>query len=127
MPPTDTNNSSLTLPPIDTSNANSQKQSPLVGRISAEIRNHILDLALTTHPSKQEPFEEGAYHCRPGFRYTDVKFDTALLRTCRRIYEKHASSHARTKCKLLGASTATLCIPQRTLRDIVEATLFIHG
>lgn len=73
MPPTDANNSSLALPPIDTSNANPQKQSPLVGRISAEIRNHIFDLALTAYPSKQEPFKEGAYHCRPGFRYADVK------------------------------------------------------
>lgn len=73
MPPTDANNSSLALPPIDTSNANPQKQSSLVGRISAEIRNHIFDLALTAYPSKQEPFEEGAYHCRPEFRYADVK------------------------------------------------------
>lgn len=75
MPPTDTNNSSLALPPIDTSNANPQKQSPLVGRISAEIRNHIFDLALTAYPNKQEPFKEGTYHCRPGFRYADVQIE----------------------------------------------------
>ena len=76
------------MPPIDTTNANPQKESPLFGRIPGEIRDRIFDLALTAYYGKLKPFEKNAYHYRPGFRYADRKFDTALLRTCRRIYQE---------------------------------------
>lgn len=85
---TDTSNVNLTATPIDTSNANSQEDSPLFGRIPGEIRDHIFDLALTAYSGKQEPFEKNAYYYRPGFRYADQRLDTALLRTCRRIYQE---------------------------------------
>ena len=100
MPPIDTSNAShMTVPivtsidnlqvaSIDTSNANPQKECPLFGRIPGEIRDHIFDLALTAYPGRQEPFEKNAYYYRPGFRYADQKLDTALLRTCRRIYQE---------------------------------------
>ena len=83
---TPTTDKSLPKPPIDTSSAKSQDQSPLFGVIPGEIRNRIFDLALTAYPGKQEPFEKSVYYCRPGFRYADMKIDTALLRTCRRAY-----------------------------------------
>ena len=84
----DTNNADITAASIDTSNANPQKESPLFARIPGEIRDHIFDLALTAYSGKQEPFAKDSYYYRPGFRYADQKLDTALLRTCRRIYQE---------------------------------------
>lgn len=72
--------------PIDTSNANQQKECPLFCWIPAELRNEIFHLALTAYPGKQVPYDKRAYRCRPGFLYADVRIDTALLRTCRRVY-----------------------------------------
>lgn len=88
MPPNDTSFVSPTVAPINTSSTNPQKESPLFARIPGEIRDHIFDLALTAYPGKQEPFEKNAYYYRPGFRYADQRLDTALLRTCRRIYQE---------------------------------------
>ena len=88
MPLTGTRNISLTIPLIDTSDVNPQKQSILFGRVPGETRNQIFDLAFTAYPGKQKPFEKSAYYCRPGFRYADLKIDTALLRTCRRVYQE---------------------------------------
>lgn len=84
----DTNNADITAASIDTSNANPQKESPLFARVPGEIRDHIFDLALTAYSGKQEPFAKDSYYYRPGFRYADQKLDTALLRTCRRIYQE---------------------------------------
>ena len=83
-----TSNTGLTssAAPINTSNANPQKECPLFGRIPGELRNEIFNLALTAYPGKQVPYDKRAWHCRPGFRYADVRIDTALLRTCRRVY-----------------------------------------
>ena len=83
-----TSSANHTEAPIDTSNPNPQQESPLFARIPGEIRDRIFDLALTAYPGKQEPFEKNAYYYRPGFRYADQKLDTALLRTCRRIYQE---------------------------------------
>ena len=74
--------------PFDTSDVNSQQDSPLFGWIPKEIRDQIFDLALTAYPGKQRPFKKNAYYYRPGFRYADQKVDTALLRTCRCIYQE---------------------------------------
>ena len=83
-----TNNAHVTEAPIDTNDANPQKESPLFYRVPGEIRDHIFDLALTAYSGKQEPFAKDSYYYRPGFRYADQKLDTALLRTCRRIYQE---------------------------------------
>ncbi len=88
MSPADSSNVNLTMASIDTSNANPQKGSPLFTRIPGEIRDHIFDLALTAYSGKKEPFAKDSYYYRPGFRYADQKLDTALLRTCRRIYQE---------------------------------------
>lgn len=88
MAPIDTSNANLKATSIDTSNANPQKESPLFTRVPGEIRDHIFDLALTAYSGKQEPFAKDSYYYRPGFRYADQKLDTALLRTCRRIYQE---------------------------------------
>ena len=73
---------------INTTNANPQKECPLFGRIPGELRNEIFRLALTAYPGKQIPYDKSAYRCRPGFRYAGMRIDTALLRTCRRIYRE---------------------------------------
>ena len=88
MPPTSTSSTSLNKPPIDTSNANPQQKCLLFAGIPGEIRNHIFELALAANSGKREPFEKTSYDCRPGFRYADQKIDTALLCTCRRIYQE---------------------------------------
>lgn len=86
--PINTHNTNSIVDQIDTTDALPQQQSPLFGRIPGEIRDQIFDLALTAYPGKQEPFEKNAYYYRPGFRYADQRLDTALLRTCRRIYQE---------------------------------------
>ena len=86
--PADSSTANPTVASINTSNANPQKESPLFARIPGEIRDHIFDLALTAYSGKQEPFAKNSYYYRPGFRYADQKLDTALLRTCRRIYQE---------------------------------------
>lgn len=73
---------------VDTSNANPQQGCPLFGRIPAELRNEIFNLALTVYTGKQVPYEKSSYRCRPGFLYADVRIDTALLCTCRRVYKE---------------------------------------
>lgn len=83
-----TSNADITAAPMNTSDANPQEESPLFARIPGEIRDHIFDLALTAYSGKQEPFAKNSYSYRPGFRYADQKIDTALLRTCRRIYQE---------------------------------------
>ena len=72
--------------PIDTSNANPQNECPLFRRIPGELRNEIFRLALTAYSGKQVPYDNTSCRCRPGFRYADVRIDTALLRTCRLVY-----------------------------------------
>ncbi len=86
--PTNSYNTSHMKLLLDTSNTEPQTQSSLFSRIPGEIRNHIFDLALTAYPGKQEPLYKNAYYCRPGFRYADMKIDTALLLTCRRAYRE---------------------------------------
>lgn len=83
-----TSSANPTVASIDTSNANPQEESPLFARVPGEIRDQIFDLALTAYSGKQEPFAKDSYYYRPGFRYADQKLDTALLRTCRRIYHE---------------------------------------
>jgi len=80
---------------IDISCANQQAASPLFNRTPAEIRHCIFNLAVTTYNGKKEPFAQNKYYYRPCFRYGDQKMGTALLQTCRRIYQETQSLPAR--------------------------------
>ena len=71
-----------------------QLASPLFNRLPAEIRNQIYRLVLQAYDDKSRPFPTDAFYYRPGFRYV-LKIDTALLRTCRRVY---AEAHGLLKC-----------------------------
>ena len=68
----------------------SQTESPLFGRIPAEIRTQIFRQALTAHYDKSRPFPPTACFYRPGHRYA-LKTDTNLLLTCRRVYNETAA------------------------------------
>ena len=64
-----------------------QLQSPLFGKLPAEIRNRIYILATTAYPDEEKhyPFQKWQY--RPDLPY-QLRIDTALLLTCRRAYEE---------------------------------------
>ncbi|MCJ1452107.1 hypothetical protein MMC28_002448 [Mycoblastus sanguinarius] len=89
------------MPCFEGDNASSQEGSPLFNRIPGEIRNRIFELAVTISIDKQESFPRHGFYYRPGFRYPNRKLDTALLSTCRRVYqETHflpAQSYVRVK------------------------------
>lgn len=74
--------------PLDMSKINPQTASPLFNRIPAEIRNHIFFYAVTLHTDKKEAYPRNAFYYRPHFRYKYQELQTALLRTCRRIYQE---------------------------------------
>ncbi|KAI4180343.1 MAG: hypothetical protein L6R41_007289 [Letrouitia leprolyta] len=64
---------------------NSQSQSPLFYLVPPEVRNQIFQLALTAYEDPTRKYRPNAYHYRPDFTCAR-RIDTALLRTCRRIY-----------------------------------------
>jgi hypothetical protein len=69
---------------ISVSDCNLQNQSPLFTTIPPEIRNQIFGLTLEEQDGK-DAIAPQEYWYRPD--YTHYRFiDTALLRTCRRIY-----------------------------------------
>ena len=65
-----------------------QENCPLFSRIPGEIRDRIFQFAVTEHAFKEKEYEKNAHYYRPGFRFADQKIDTALLLTCRRIYQE---------------------------------------
>lgn len=77
-----------------------QTLSPLFSKIPGEIRNNIFDMAMTQYENKDKPFAEDAYWYRPGFT-CEAYLDTALLRTCRRIYLESRHLPAKPSCLTL--------------------------
>ncbi|KAF2428295.1 hypothetical protein EJ08DRAFT_680633 [Tothia fuscella] len=78
------NTADLRLLELQLTDCNLQDQSPLFSTIPAEIRNQIFGLALSENDGKDAiPTEK--YWYRPDYTH-DRYIDTALLRTCRRVY-----------------------------------------
>ncbi|PBK64879.1 hypothetical protein ARMSODRAFT_1022864 [Armillaria solidipes] len=68
--------------------AHLQATSPLFSVIPPEIRNLIFRLALRGYPDRTKRYYPGnAFYYRPGYEH-DRRIDTALLLTCRRIYDE---------------------------------------
>jgi hypothetical protein len=61
-----------------------QEQSPLFGVIPAEVRDQIFSYCLAEQDGKEKITKE-EYYYRPDYTHYQC-IDTALLRTCRRIY-----------------------------------------
>ncbi|KAF2258086.1 hypothetical protein CC78DRAFT_587569 [Lojkania enalia] len=72
-------------PLISNDNIDPQLQSPLFGKIPAEIRNQIFELALQEYEDSKQPYKKDTYYYRPGFRCTK-RVDVDLLRICKRTY-----------------------------------------
>ncbi|KAK0451347.1 uncharacterized protein EV420DRAFT_713238 [Desarmillaria tabescens] len=65
-----------------------QAASPLFSKTPPEIRNIIFRLALRGYPDRARGYYPGnTYYFRPGYEH-DRRIDTALLLTCRRIYDE---------------------------------------
>ena len=79
---------SLSATHRDLSPTSMQEESPLFNLIPGEIRDRIFQYAVTEHAIRKEEYEKNAHYYRPGFRFADQKIDTALLRTCRRVYQE---------------------------------------
>ncbi|ORY19690.1 hypothetical protein BCR34DRAFT_551521 [Clohesyomyces aquaticus] len=62
-----------------------QTQSPLFGKLPAEIRNEIFALTVTEDEDLSKPYGRQTYYWRPEFR-GPRRFNVALLRTCKRIW-----------------------------------------
>jgi hypothetical protein len=72
------------LEALQPSDCKLQNQSPLFGRLPAEIRHQIFLYVLGEQDGERQ-IEKGSFIYRPDFtRYRFI--DTALLRTCRRTY-----------------------------------------
>lgn len=68
--------------------AHLQAASPLFSVIPPEIRNLIFRFALHGYPDRTKGYYPGnAFYYRPGYEH-DRRIDTALLLTCRRIYDE---------------------------------------
>ncbi|KAF2254503.1 hypothetical protein BU26DRAFT_514403 [Trematosphaeria pertusa] len=72
---------------IDLTTMHDQSQSPLFSKIPPEIRNEIFDLALQEYIDPNKLYGRETYFSRPGFEGRK-RVDTALLRTCKRVYEE---------------------------------------
>lgn len=55
--------------------------------VPAEIRNNIFSLALRGYDDKSRPYPSESHYSRSGYRF-HRRIDTALLATCRRIYDE---------------------------------------
>ncbi|KAF1986734.1 hypothetical protein K402DRAFT_302140, partial [Aulographum hederae CBS 113979] len=64
-----------------------QDQSPLFSVIPAEVRNEIFAYALVDFEDTSKQYETGTYYTRPNYT-APRKSETALLRTCQRIYRE---------------------------------------
>ncbi|KAK8206084.1 hypothetical protein HDK77DRAFT_448660 [Phyllosticta capitalensis] len=67
---------------LEPSQAHPQQQSPLWGKLPAEIRNQIFELAVSQHFDETREYPVGSYYRRPGYTHA-FKVCTALLQTCR--------------------------------------------
>ncbi|KAF2110396.1 hypothetical protein BDV96DRAFT_651041 [Lophiotrema nucula] len=70
---------------VDTNSAHNQLQSPLFGKLPAEIRNEIFELALQEYEDPERPYEKDTYYTRPGFTGRK-RIDVALMQTCKLAY-----------------------------------------
>ena len=61
-----------------------QVQSPLF-KLPPELRETIWQLTVASYDNLDRPYEINSHYCRPGYTHAQ-KIDTALLRTCRKIY-----------------------------------------
>ncbi|KAK7533099.1 uncharacterized protein J3D65DRAFT_532316, partial [Phyllosticta citribraziliensis] len=82
-----------------------QQQSPLWGKLPAEIRNQIFELAVSQHLDPSRPYEEGSFHYRPGYTHT-FRVCTALLQTCRLAWSETHSIPMRSATIPIWESTA---------------------
>ena len=57
----------------------------LFTKLPAEVRNDIFALTLRQYYKESHRYDTTSYHSRPGYR-APLEVDTALLRTCRKIY-----------------------------------------
>lgn len=71
-----------------------QEECPFFKLVPGEVRDRIFQYAVTEHAFRKQEYEKDAHYYRPGFRFADQKIDTALLCTCRRVYQetKHLPS-----------------------------------
>ena len=65
---------------------NGQGDCPLFAIIPTEIRDQILDLAITPYAPRSVIFPTQLRYNRPGFRESNRSLSTSLLRTCQRIH-----------------------------------------
>jgi hypothetical protein len=72
---------------MTSSTINPQTNCPLFSKIPAEIRDRIYDFTLTASDDPTKPFNPRHHHYRPGHKFRP-KYDFALLRTCKRIYNE---------------------------------------
>lgn len=73
--------------PFDRSKYCPQLQSPLFSIISAEIRDRIFDFALAAYEDTSRQYANDTCYRRPE-QLAPRRSDTALLRTCQRIYDE---------------------------------------
>ena len=66
---------------------NPQRACVFFATIPAEIRNNIFSFALYAYDDKSRPYPSESHYSRPGYRF-HRRIDTALLATCRRIYDE---------------------------------------
>ena len=67
---------------------NPQAECPLFNGIPGEVRDRIFQHAVTEYTPRETEYEKDEHYYRPHFRFADNYIDTALLRTCRRIYQE---------------------------------------
>lgn len=73
--------------PFNYTTANPQAECPLFQTLPGEIRNHIFRYTLTEYEDKDLPYEDKTPYKRPEFA-APRKIDTALLSTCKRVYQE---------------------------------------
>lgn len=73
--------------PFDYTTANPQAECPLFQTLPGEIRNHIFRYTLTEYEDKDLVYEDKTPYKRPEFA-APRKIDTALLSTCKRVYQE---------------------------------------
>lgn len=84
----------LTLPTKYTAeslaNCHAQEQCPLFSKLPGELRNRIFEFACAPSEDPNHRYEHTDYWFRPGY-HAKPKYETNLLRTCRRIWiESHS-------------------------------------
>ena len=72
---------------IDTDSALEQSQSALFSILPGEIRNHIWNYALAEYQDETQLYDDATCYKRPDY-FAPRKTETALLQTCKRIYQE---------------------------------------